>query len=555
MTQPAPKSLTPEEIRRKYGALLECLVKGAFGQYEGPFFDPRTLADRRIEEFARGQVVQEAAHRFVSDLRAAWQAQYPDLPPLKPAIARPLSLPELTPDPPDEGLPPAPAPAAPEDKAPVPAAPVPDPASPAGHPPSPSPQESSPVQPTARPGSIPPAGTPSGKPSEGRVQFVAPNARAGETYRGRIEARGLDGVSICDLRLPEGLGLRFDPASGELQGIPTAAGDYPIHLQWHRGDGHRQSGELSLTVIANPRDLWKSIEPPTEAPYFKSNTDCRLLQGDGFRLAAASRRGRSHAHSGSFRDDDCYLGQDPASGWSVLIVADGAGSARFSREGSRLASQVAGQYLGDALTGEAGAALVAALGDWDADPTTGERGLKHALYNLFGHGARAAVQAIDQAAQTAAGAFRDYATTFLAAIARRDAAGLFAAAFWVGDGAIALYEGPGQARPLGTPDSGEFAGQTRFLDTALVQDATQLWGRIQFGRATEPSAALLLMTDGVSDPRFETDNGLADPARWDALWTDLAPALAAPDPARGILDWLDFFTPGHHDDRTLAVLW
>jgi len=67
--------------------------------------------------------------------------------------------------------------------------------------------------------------------------------------------------------------------------------------------------------------------------------------------------------------------------------------------------------------------------------------------------------------------------------------------------------------------------------------------------------AVLLMTDGISDPRFETDNGLADAAKWDALWDEIGPLLAAPAPEQALLEWLEFFTPGHHDDRTIAALW
>jgi len=106
---------------------------------------------------------------------------------------------------------------------------------------------------------------------------------------------------------------------------------------------------------------------------------------------------------------------------------------------------------------------------------------------------------------------------------------------------------------MGTPDSGEFAGQTRFLDRAALAD--QGYGkRIKVGRFRDISA-VLLMTDGVSDPRFETDKGLADAGKWDALWDEISPHLSAADAAASLSDWLHFFTPGHHDDRTIAVLW
>ena len=70
--------------------------------------------------------------------------------------------------------------------------------------------------------------------------------------------------------------------------------------------------------------------------------------------------------------------------------------------------------------------------------------------------------------------------------------------------------------------------------------------------------ALFLMTDGVSDPRFETDARLARPGDWHALWTELQAKLQLDDAAPGqdqqLLDWLDFWSPGNHDDRTIALV-
>jgi len=65
---------------------------------------------------------------------------------------------------------------------------------------------------------------------------------------------------------------------------------------------------------------------------------------------------------------------------------------------------------------------------------------------------------------------------------------------------------------------------------------------------------LILMTDGVSDPKFETDAGLKNPALWQALWQELKTPLAEPAPDIALLDWLDFWSRGNHDDRTIALL-
>ncbi len=54
-------------------------------------------------------------------------------------------------------------------------------------------------------------------------------------------------------------------------------------------------------------------------------------------MVAASQRGRSHAIEGKPRDDDFALYFDEESEWYVMIVADGAGSAKYSRKGSQIA--------------------------------------------------------------------------------------------------------------------------------------------------------------------------------------------------------------------------
>jgi hypothetical protein len=67
------------------------------------------------------------------------------------------------------------------------------------------------------------------------------------------------------------------------------------------------------------------------------------------------------------------------------------------------------------------------------------------------------------------------------------------------------------------------------------------------------------MTDGVSDPKFGTDNALRDPARWLSFWNnDLAAQLPLSEPAEDLgsklEEYLQFWSQGEHDDRTLALV-
>ena len=72
------------------------------------------------------------------------------------------------------------------------------------------------------------------------------------------------------------------------------------------------------------------------------------------------------------------------------------------------------------------------------------------------------------------------------------------------------------------------------------------------------------MSDGVSDAKFPNDNSLGEAEYWNNLiYKDWMPAVAPgladqfPTPDNDLKqranDWLDYWVPGTHDDRTLIV--
>ncbi len=395
------------------------------------------------------------------------------------------------------------------------------------------------AEPTYKPSSD---DAPQGKIAELAASFQTANAKAGQAYTGKIERVGAHGAThLRQVQLPDALDLTVSD-DGCLAGTPMVAGDHEITFQWSSDGASWSSGRCILFVNPDPRTLWRINEPADGLPYRKPHLDAKLVAAQGLQIAAASRRGRSHEHTGTFRDDDFFIDHDAASGWSVIIVADGAGSAPSSRWGAKLAVEAAGAHLVAGLADETGAAL---------DPQIKAVGDK--FFHLFQKAATLALEAIETEALDKGGAARDYATTLLAAAVKQQGDTTFLATFWIGDGAIAAYGPRAKVRLMGAPDSGEFAGQTRFLDRALLDDAS-FAKRIAIGCYAD-LMSVILMTDGVSDPRFETDNGLADAGKWDALWDELAPCLASDDADQQLLAWLNFFTPGHHDDRTIALLW
>lgn len=392
-------------------------------------------------------------------------------------------------------------------------------------------------------------------PKNSKATFHLPNCKVGVAYYAKIEGTEVSGrpLVIVDLRFPDGFGLTFDRTTQMITGQPLLDGDFELDLQWTFVDEpSKTSGICRLTSNPDPKTLWKVIEPDNSLPYQKSHLDQKVLTGQTNSIAAASRRGRSHEHGGSFRDDDFFISEIQDSGWSVLIVADGAGSAKFSREGSRIAVENAGKQLADELVGDFGTKVSSYLLSWDSD-TNSQTAIGTEFHYLFHRIAGNAIQAIEQEALLKNASVKEYSTTLLAAAVKREGPNTFLATFWMGDGAIAAYGPRGVVKLMGTPDGGEYAGQTRFLDRNALGDIG-FGKRVRVGRLKNVSA-VILMTDGVSDPYFETDNGLADPAKWDVLWDEIQPLLGNTNTGERLVEWLHFFKQGHHDDRTIALLW
>ncbi|MEM0835977.1 protein phosphatase 2C domain-containing protein, partial [Escherichia coli] len=218
---------------------------------------------------------------------------------------------------------------------------------------------------------------------------------------------------------------------------------------------------------------------------------------------------------------------------------------------SRIVSETVGNYLFNQFKTEKGLEIKNRVLRWNSED---QRAVWEFMNHHFRQAAVLAVNNISSAAILAEDKVKSFSTTLLATVTFRDGADLFAASFWLGDGAIAAYGPAGKVRVLGTTDSGEYAGQTRFLDADAVSDAG-FSKRISIGKWNDISH-LVLMTDGVSDPWFETDNGLQNPQKWDRLMAELSPLLTDPEHASAqLVEWLNFFSPGNHDDRTIIVLW
>jgi serine/threonine protein phosphatase PrpC len=216
------------------------------------------------------------------------------------------------------------------------------------------------------------------------------------------------------------------------------------------------------------------------------------------------------------------------------------------------------ELLASLVSSEGEALEAAALSWWQGeDQTRMPQELLMPLQKTVITAVHAGYRAICEEANASGHSIKSFSTTLLLGLHKKTPQGHIVVTFGIGDGAVAaLYDGQ-QSELLNTADSGQHAGQTRFLDAQLFQEAQGLYQRVKV-KVFDELDALILATDGVTDPKFSSDNEMHDHQCWWALYREFAHALPTPtgDVERDPLqEYLSFFLERHHDDRTIAVLY
>ena len=406
------------------------------------------------------------------------------------------------------------------------------------------------------------------------LPIVIPNGTVGKEYTSTIRLPE-DIVEEYWIEGLEAIGLQGNSIEHNIcviSGTPSEAGSFEIVIKYkYKGavdEKDLMQRKFPIAINPDPRTLWKNIPTPEDIEYYQPDRDhtyVKVEARDGIPqkdIVAASQRGRSHAHEGNPRDDHFRVEYLEDCGWYVMAVADGAGSAKYSRKGSWLACDTSVEHCKSYFSDEK------SLHDFEEYITTynGEANdeyrklLGDSIHQLIGNAAFKSYKAIEAEAVSKGVPIKNYATTLLLAVCKKFDFGWFVASFWVGDGAMCIYDKERKYfKLLGTPDEGEFAGQTRFLTMPeIFRDATSFYGRLKFS-IEQDFTALMLMTDGVSDPMFETDANLNKIEKWDALWENITKEVKLTDDNTEsqyqLMQWLDFWSQGNHDDRTIAILY
>ena len=395
--------------------------------------------------------------------------------------------------------------------------------------------------------------------------FRLPNAMVGRAYSENIPRKDLglhdSGIDTGVSNDFEALGLKFILGDEvvHLEGEPLAdaSGEKTISVECYREGKKDKIVQLQLFINPDPRSLWKEIEPDPSLPFPKSHTDEFQETTEDFFIVAASRRGRSHANEGTFREDHCAVNK-AVNGWALLVVSDGAGSASLSRLGSELACTDALNFLNNKKEELAELGNLVEMGG-AVEGSENEGQLRTLLYELLAGAAFSAAKRLETEAETQGIPLKDLSCTFLLAIVKKIKNSTFIASFGIGDGAVGVFRARDcWSRLMIKPDGGEFSGQTRFLTMPeIFINNEEVMKRIDFD-LLEDFTSLFVMSDGVSDPKFGTDSNLQKSHKWFELATEIGTEVdlsrSNESASKQLLEWLNFWVQGEHDDRAIVIL-
>jgi serine/threonine protein phosphatase PrpC len=417
-------------------------------------------------------------------------------------------------------------------------------------------------------------------------QIVIPNATIGKQYKSKIdfEALKLNDLIFEQFEGFEEIGLTFNKETDTIEGIPTQSGDIKIKFLFNIAGEPESSPPneklISLVVNPDPKSLWKDI-PSDKNDLFWKEDDVSISDSLGNRrIVVASKRGRSHENVGSFRDDDFAYKHFEKTGWSVIAVSDGAGSYSLSRVGSQLACNAVVEYFENHSYLEQSVFEEKLL---EFNSSKDEALLKEieilSKQNLY----KAAVFVHNQIKEHAEDTFLEhpelfnnprakthldyYHSTLIFTVFKKYDFGYVILTFGVGDCPIAIMNKDKTSTSLlNWLDVGEFGGGTRFITQPNIFHSKEhpMVTRFNF-KIVSDFSFLFLMSDGIYDPKFVVEANLEKSENWIKFLNDLEGNnedgikvefdKSNNDIASQLSTWMDFWSSGNHDDRTLAIIY
>lgn len=399
-----------------------------------------------------------------------------------------------------------------------------------------------------------------------------PNGTVNKKYETKLDfiKLGWNDVIYSEIKDLDDSGLEFNNEEELLFGNPIISGDLKIKLLF-RIEGELEDSKLNekiITIIINPdpKSLWKDIESDKNDSYWKEDNVAISSSFLDKNIVIASKRGRSHANVGSFRDDDFAFKNINETGWSVLAVSDGAGSASLSRQGSKMSCDLVVSYFEENFTAEY-------LKEFDdnllnhhnkTDEDSSKK-ISHFVYDNLSKAAWYVHKELEKFAIKLERPLKDLHATLIFALVKKYDFGYAILTFGVGDCPIGLLnKDVTEIKLMNWLDVGEFGGGTRFVTMPEIFQSDKFSTRFGF-KLVEDFSYLMLMTDGIYDPKFVVEANLEKIEKWNEFLEDLKGKNEDnckvdfnnenAEIANQLSTWMDFWNPGNHDDRTLAIIY
>lgn len=275
--------------------------------------------------------------------------------------------------------------------------------------------------------------------------------------------------------------------------------------------------ESSNDVLKHTASMWKYNPIPTDEPEpFEEYISKKILLENNI-VFGARVRGKKHKHDGSNCDD--WFEIENIGDISIIAVADGAGSKKFSRIGAMESCKSSVNYIKDNINKylKEETFFKNLSSNIKSEEFVSSCSI---LANLIQNAVIVAYEAVEKAFEDRKAKydylklidrdmqFKDFSGTLLLAIIIpvlvNENEEKLIVSFQIGDGMIvainkdANYEGC--INILGNIDSGEFSGETDFLTSEKMKKKEVLMSKTKILR--KPISEIFIMTDGVADDYF-----------------------------------------------------
>lgn len=395
------------------------------------------------------------------------------------------------------------------------------------------------------------------------AHFMIKNANSKQAYEFVFDMEKFPNITIKSISNLENIGLTFE--NNVIKGIPAISNTFDLDIAFFHLNDEKNIDikTVQLFVNADPKDLWKNIPSPENAIFYKPEESSHKGIFLDKKIVIASKRGRSHAHEATFRDDDFAVDQLPAE-WNIISVSDGAGSAKMARYGSQLSTQSINDFFkNEEVLNEIEKNAILIYNPSEETSKEIETEAKQNIIRLLYKGVLNVYHLLNETAKEHSFSIKDLHATLIFTLVKKFDFGYVILSFGVGDCPINVINPEfSEVKLLNQMDVGEFGGGTRFITMKEIFN-DQISSR--FGiNCVKDFSKLVLMTDGIYDPKFVTENKLENLESWKSFFHDLdgnnedgMKVDFENDETidQQLLEWTDFWSKGNHDDRTLAIIY